>query len=40
MLDQPPEHRGFKFRSGFVVNCHDRISTVNLAVSRQLIDLR
>jgi hypothetical protein len=40
MFDQPPEHRGFKFRSGFVVNCHDRISTVNLAVSRKLIDPR
>src|SRR6202163_3249013 len=40
MFDEPPEHRGFKFRSGFVVNCHDRISTVNLAVSRKLIDLR
>jgi hypothetical protein len=40
MFDEPPEHRGFKFRSGFVVNCHDRISTVNLAVSRKLIDPR
>src|SRR5712671_8053190 len=23
MFDEAPEHRGFKFRSGFVVDCHD-----------------
>jgi hypothetical protein len=22
MIDQPPENRGLKFRSGFVVDCH------------------
>ena len=31
MFDQAPEHRGFKFRSGFVVDRHGR----NLAVSLQ-----
>jgi hypothetical protein len=25
MFDQAPEHRRFKFRSGFLVNGHDRL---------------
>src|SRR5258708_35627663 len=36
MFDQAPEDGGFKFRSGFVVNGHDR----DLAVLRNLIDIR
>jgi hypothetical protein len=36
MFDEAPEHRGFKFRSGFVVNRHDR----GLAVLRWNIDLK
>jgi hypothetical protein len=40
MFDQSPEYRGFEFRSGFVVNCHDRDLARYLAVSREDIDIK
>ena len=36
MFDQAPENGGFEFRSGFVVNRHDR----DPVVSRKLIDIK
>jgi hypothetical protein len=40
MFDQSPEYRGFEFRSGFVVNCHDRDLARYLTVSREDIDIK
>jgi hypothetical protein len=40
MFDQAPEYRGLKFRSGFVVNRHDRDLARYLAVSRKDIDIK
>jgi hypothetical protein len=36
MFDKAPEDGGFEFRSGFVVNRHDR----DPVVSRKLIDIK